>query len=107
MSMKINLKVEYCGKLVLTIYLEWNTMAISPRKEVPKLEDKPNILHMRLTPKQARLISGLTQQDLAVKTGVHRHTIMKWERDPDTMMVGQAKMFAKAVGRGVDEIDFF
>jgi len=69
------------------------------------LSDK--ITGLRLTPKQARLLSGLTQQELATQTGVHRHTIMKWERDPDTMLVGQAKRFAEVVGRKVDEIDFF
>jgi DNA-binding XRE family transcriptional regulator len=61
---------------------------------------------MVISPKQARVLCDLTQQEVANQLGVHRQTYMNWERNADEMPVGMAKQFSKIVGRGVDEIFF-
>lgn len=61
---------------------------------------------MAFTLKQARLLSGLTQVEVAQKLDVHRDTYMKWERNADMMPVGKAKQASMIFGRGVDEIFF-
>jgi DNA-binding XRE family transcriptional regulator len=61
---------------------------------------------MVISPKQARVLSDLSQKEVAEKLGVHRQTYMKWERNADEMPVGKAKEFSEIVGRGVDEIFF-
>lgn len=61
---------------------------------------------MVISPKQARVLSDLSQKQIAEKLGVHRQTYMKWERNPDEMPVGKAKEFSEIVERGVDEIFF-
>ena len=61
---------------------------------------------MAVSPRQARILCDLTQQDVADGLGVHRQTYMNWERNPDEMPVGKAKEFSKLVKRGVDEIFF-
>lgn len=61
---------------------------------------------MQLTLKQARLLSDLTQKEVAEMLGVHVHTYMKWERNPEEMSIGTAKQFAKIVNRGIEEIFF-
>lgn len=61
---------------------------------------------MAFTLKQARLLSGLTQVQVAEKLEVHRDTYMKWERNADMMPVGKAKEVSAIFGRGIDEIFF-
>jgi len=61
---------------------------------------------MVLSVKQARLLSEMTQRDVAEKLGVHRQTYMKWELNSDEMPVGKAKEFSAIVNRSVDEIFF-
>lgn len=61
---------------------------------------------MQLTVKQSRLLADLTQQEVAIKLGVHKQTYVKWERNPEVIPLGQARNFAKIVGRRVDEIFF-
>ena len=61
---------------------------------------------MTISPKQARLLSDLSQKEVADQLGVHRQTYMKWERNADEMPVGKAKAFSMIVGREVDEIFF-
>lgn len=61
---------------------------------------------MTVTPRQARLLSDLSQQEVAKKLGVHRQTYMKWEHNADEMPVGKAKEFCVIVGRKLDEIFF-
>lgn len=56
---------------------------------------------MRLTLKQARLISGYKQREMAELLGVHVHTYMKWEQNPEDMSVGTAKQVSRIV-----EVDF-
>lgn len=59
---------------------------------------------MTLTPRQARILSDLSQLEVAERLGVHRQTYMKWERNPDEMPVGKAKEFSVIVGSSVDQI---
>lgn len=61
---------------------------------------------MAFTLRQARLLSGLTQEQVAQKLAVHRQTYMKWERNADEMPVGKAKETSVILGRGIDEIFF-
>jgi DNA-binding XRE family transcriptional regulator len=59
-----------------------------------------------ISPKQARILSDLSQKEVAERLGVHRQTYMKWERNADEMPIGKAKEFSKIVGREIDEIFF-
>ncbi|WP_188453757.1 helix-turn-helix transcriptional regulator [Virgibacillus oceani] len=62
---------------------------------------------MGMTLKQARHLTDLSQEKLADLLGVHRHTYMKWERNPDEMTIGEAKHFSKVTGIPIDDINFF
>ncbi|GIP02057.1 hypothetical protein J28TS4_04640 [Paenibacillus lautus] len=61
---------------------------------------------MQLTVKKARLLSGMTQKDVAEVLGVHVQTYMKWEKNPEEMSIGTAKQFSRLVKFGFDEIFF-
>lgn len=61
---------------------------------------------MKLTLRHARLLADLTQKEIAEILGVHVHTYMKWEHNPDEISVGTAKQFAKIVGRDIEELFF-
>ncbi|WP_207656866.1 helix-turn-helix transcriptional regulator [Clostridium sp. chh4-2] len=61
---------------------------------------------MGLTMRQWRLAKELSQEDMAIKCGVHRNTYASWEENPDNVSVGNAKIIAKALGESV-EIIFF
>ncbi len=61
---------------------------------------------MEISPRQARILSDLSQKEVADKLGVHRQTYMKWEHNPDEMPVGKAKEFSLIVRRSVDQIFF-
>ncbi|PNV62432.1 XRE family transcriptional regulator [Clostridium sp. chh4-2] len=56
--------------------------------------------------RQWRLAKELSQEDMAIKCGVHRNTYASWEENPDNVSVGNAKIIAKALGESV-EIIFF
>ncbi|WP_416309858.1 helix-turn-helix transcriptional regulator [Ruthenibacterium lactatiformans] len=58
------------------------------------------------TVKQARLLSGITQQRMADLLGVHRTTYRKIEKNPDLASVKQAREIAKITGIDVDQIFF-
>lgn len=61
---------------------------------------------MKLTLKQARLLSDLTQKEVAEILGVHVQTYMKWERNPEDMSVGTAKQLSKIFNVDFEEIFF-
>lgn len=61
---------------------------------------------MKLTLKQARLFSELSQEELANLLGVHRQTYMKWEKKPEEMPMGKAVEFCRIVKVSIDEIFF-
>ena len=58
------------------------------------------------TVKQARLLSGITQQQMADLLGVHRTTYRKIEENPDLASIKQAREIAEITGIDVDQIFF-
>jgi DNA-binding XRE family transcriptional regulator len=61
---------------------------------------------MVYTVKQARLISGRTQQDMADLLHVHRDTYRKIEERPDEATIKQAKKISEITGIPIDQIFF-
>lgn len=61
---------------------------------------------MKLTLKQARQFSELSQEELANMLGVHRQTYMKWEKKPHEMPMGKAVEFCRIVKVSIDDIFF-
>lgn len=61
---------------------------------------------MQVTVKKARLLTGMTQAEMALLLGVHVTTYMKWERDPEEMKIKIAKKFSDIVNIGYDQIFF-
>lgn len=58
------------------------------------------------TVKQARLLSGKTQCEMAGLLEIHRDTYRKIEENPDCASVKQAKEICEITGIGVDQIFF-
>ena len=61
---------------------------------------------MKLTLKQARLLKGFKQSELADRLGVHVQTYRKMEKFPDTVTVGEAKKICEILDIGYDYIFF-
>lgn len=61
---------------------------------------------MNYTVKQARLMAGLTQIQMAKKLGVHRDTYRKIEACPESATIEQGKRISAITGIGFDEIFF-
>lgn len=61
---------------------------------------------MNFSVKQARLLSGLTQKEMAEKLGVHRLTYSKWENQPDEIPIGKAMIFSNVVKVPINHIFF-
>ncbi|MEV2910970.1 helix-turn-helix transcriptional regulator [Paenibacillus larvae] len=61
---------------------------------------------MKFTLKQARLIAGLTQREIAELLCVRPQTYMKWEKNPEEMDIGTAKQFSQIVNIDFEEIFF-
>lgn len=61
---------------------------------------------MNITLKQARLLKGLTQKEVASKLGVHVHTYSKMEKCPDDVTVGDAKKISEILEFSYDFIFF-
>lgn len=61
---------------------------------------------MSLTLKQARLVSGKTQRELADFLGIHLQTYRKIEVKPETATIKQAKDISKLLGISYNEIFF-
>lgn len=59
---------------------------------------------MKLTLKQARLLKGFTQRDIANELGVHVQTYSKMEKEPDTVTIGEAKRISEILGLDYDYI---
>lgn len=59
-----------------------------------------------LTLKKARLISEISQTDMAKAIGVSRGTYLKLERNPDMATIAQAKAISKLLNIPYDEIFF-
>ncbi|MGP9043375.1 helix-turn-helix transcriptional regulator [Cytobacillus kochii] len=61
---------------------------------------------MNLTLRQARLIKGFTQKDIAKRLGVHVHTYMKMEKDPEVVTIRDAKKICNILELSYDYIFF-
>lgn len=61
---------------------------------------------MELTLKKARQLAGLTQQEMADKLIISRHTYMKYEKNPDTVPVGTARHVSTITGISTEQIFF-
>lgn len=61
---------------------------------------------MLLTLKQARLISGLTQESIAKNLGIHVQSYRKIENSPDSATVLQCKKISEIVGIDYNNIFF-
>lgn len=61
---------------------------------------------MELTIKQARLISGKTQRQMAEFLGMHVQTYRKIEKDPESATVQQAKLISQITGVPYNQIFF-
>lgn len=61
---------------------------------------------MQLTIKQARLISGKTQADMAAKLQMHVQTYAKIEKNPENATIEQAKRISDALNIPIDQLFF-
>ncbi|MGE6379878.1 helix-turn-helix domain-containing protein [Peribacillus muralis] len=61
---------------------------------------------MILTLKQARLIKGFTQRDIATKLGVHVQTYSKMEKQPEEVTIREAKKICEILELSYDFIFF-
>ena len=61
---------------------------------------------MILTLKQARLLKGFTQREIATKLGVHAQTYSKMEKNPDEVTIGEAKKICEILDCNYDLIFF-
>jgi DNA-binding XRE family transcriptional regulator len=59
-----------------------------------------------LTLKQARNLTGKTQTDIARAIGVCLATYRKYEENPGTMTISQARIFCREVGQPPERISF-
>ncbi|MCL9637755.1 helix-turn-helix transcriptional regulator [Bacillus zanthoxyli] len=56
--------------------------------------------------KQARLLKGLTQKEVAEKLGVDKDTYRRLEKYPDEAKIKQAKQLSEILGMSYDLIFF-
>lgn len=61
---------------------------------------------MKFTLKQARLLKGFKQKEIAQKLGVHVQTYSKMENFPDKVTIGDAKKICEILGMSYDYIFF-
>ena len=61
---------------------------------------------MQLTIKQARLISGKTQADMAAELQMHVQTYAKLEKNPENATIEQAKRISDTLKVPIDELFF-
>lgn len=61
---------------------------------------------MKLSVKQARIMSDKTQREMAAAIGVSRDVYRRIEKYPGTATIEQAKRFCRATGFCIDRIFF-
>ncbi|CAB1239968.1 Cro-like protein, phage associated [Ruminococcaceae bacterium BL-4] len=61
---------------------------------------------MKFTVKQARQVSGKTQEQIAKLLGFSTPTYRKYEKNPEKMTMKSAENFCRATGFGIDDIFF-
>lgn len=59
-----------------------------------------------LSLKQARLLKGINQEEIARKLGIHVQTYRRIEYNSDLATIGQAKKISKIIELPYDEIFF-
>ena len=62
---------------------------------------------MSLTIRQARMMCGFTQQQMADALCVHRTTYRKLEEHPDQITIAQAKEISRVTGVSINDLNFF
>lgn len=62
---------------------------------------------MSLTIRQARMMRGFTQQQMADALCVHRTTYRKLEEHPDQITIAQAKEISRVTGVSINDLNFF
>lgn len=67
---------------------------------------KSDIMNVKFTLKQARLLKGLSQNEMADALDVHVQTYRKMEKYPDTVTVGDAKKISEILEMDYDFIFF-
>lgn len=61
----------------------------------------------RLTLKAARMMRGITQDDMAEKLNVHRNTYAAWESHPEDISIKNAEEICRILNLPADNIIFF
>lgn len=57
-----------------------------------------------MSPRAARLIRGLKQEEVAELLCVHRVTYLRMEKDPKLFTIAQAQQLCRAYGMTLDEL---
>ncbi len=65
-----------------------------------------NLINIKFTLKQARLLKGLKQEEMAKRLGVHVQTYRRMEKQPDTVTVGDAKKISEILQMDYDYLFF-
>ena len=61
----------------------------------------------RMTLKKARIIAGLTQQEVADKLGISTPTYRNLERNPERLTLKQAMQLSEILGQPLDVLFFY
>lgn len=61
----------------------------------------------KLTIRQARALTGLSQEEVAKELGVERETFWRYENYKHPMLITTAYVFARLVSKDLNEIQFF
>ena len=61
----------------------------------------------RLTPKQARLLAGLTQEEMAKELDIYINTYINKEKGTTRFYVDEALKFCQVVNQPIEKIIFF
>ncbi len=64
------------------------------------------MINIKFTLKQARLLKGLKQDEMAERLGVHVQTYRRMEKQPDTVTIGDAKKISEILEMDYDYIFF-
>lgn len=67
---------------------------------------KSEVMALKFTLKQARLLKGMTQEQVAKELGIHVQTYRKMEKHPDDVTVGEAKKISAILEFSYDFIFF-
>ena len=61
---------------------------------------------MQISLRSARVNANLSQEELAKKLGVHRNTIVNWEKDPSSLSIRKAEKVCRALNVSISDIFF-